>query len=243
MDADRLQRSHGGQTVTELAIVTWFWGGKYPTEDVRKLARGVARHLSAPHRFVVATDQPKLFPFGSEEILTTPIDDIELTRIPGCFARLAMFNPAWQSSGVFAGARRFVCMDLDTVITGPLDPLFQGGEPFQILQGANSTNPCPYNGSLWTVNKYYRPDVYRDFSMEAAARVPHWQFPDDQAWFAHHLPDAAGWRSGTRGVYAFQKPGWPSGEALPADARIVVFPGWRSPEKFKRLQWVRDNWR
>lgn len=226
-----------------LAIVTWFWGNKYPADDVRKLARGISRHLEMPHRFVVVTDRPG-GEFG-DDIWETPIDDADLplTRVPGCFARLALFNPAFQARGVFGGARRFICMDLDTVITGSLDPLFQRGEPFCILQGANSTNPCPYNGSLWMVNKFYRPDIYRDFTPAEAARVPYHEFPDDQAWFAARLPDAAGWRAGTDGVYAFQKPGWPAGDALPADARIVTFPGWRSPEKFKHLPWVRENWR
>jgi len=45
------------------------------------------------------------------------------------------------------------------------------------------------------------------------------------------------------GVYGFHKPGWPKGEALPKNARIVAFPGWRDPVGFRHLDWVKQHWR
>lgn len=209
-----------------LTICTWLWGDKYSQDDVRKLRAGVERNLNQEHRFLVC------FPTHG---------DVELTKIPGCFARLRMFDAGWQSA--YTDAERFVCIDLDVVITGPLDPLFNRAENFCILQGANAANPCPYNGSLWMLRAGYRPDVWSDFSIEAAGKVPFYEFPDDQGWLHHKLPNAAGWNVGSQsGVYAFQKPAWPRGDDLPADARMVVFPGWRSPEKFKHLPWVQENW-
>lgn len=138
---------------------------------------------------------------------------------------------------------RLACMDLDTVITGPLDEIFDRDNSFLILQGANSSNPCPYNGSIFMLRAGAHSEVWNDFSLEAAAKVPFFEFPDDQGWLAHKIPNAAGWLVGQgSGIYAFQKRGWPQGEDLPADARMAVFPGWRSPEKFKHLPWVRENW-
>jgi hypothetical protein len=84
-------------------------------------------------------------------------------------------------------------MDLDLVVTGPLDALFDRPEPFVILQGVNAVNPCPFNGSLWMLEAGYRPDVWHEFSPELAAKVPFHEFPDDQAWLADMIPDAAGW--------------------------------------------------
>lgn len=211
-----------------LHIVTFHWGDKYGPEYVERLAAGVARHVHQPHKF---------------EILAPHPSDEHLTKIPGCFARLRLFDPFWQFiQGLDGSDDRIVCMDLDTVITGPLDPLFRP-EPFLILQGANSANPCPYNGSLWALKPGYRPDVWADFSIEAAQRIPAHSFPDDQGWMAHKLPGAAGWKAGEGGVYAMGKPGWPKGTDLPADARIVVFPGWRDPAKFAHLPWVKEHWR
>ena len=223
-----------------LHVRTWKWGNKYKPEDVRKVAAGLRRHMSELYRFKVVTDDTN----GLDDIETEPIPDPELTVPLGCFARLRMFDPEWQmSSGILAGDR-VVCIDLDLVITGPLYPLFYRPETFLILQGANSSNPCPYNGSVWMLRAGHRPDVWRDFSLEAAAKVPYFEFPDDQGWFAHKIPGAIGWKVGSRsGIYAFQKPGWPKGFDLPKDARLVVFPGWRSPEQFKHLPWIKHHWR
>jgi hypothetical protein len=205
---------------------------------VRKLRFGLHSHLKQPHRLLCMTDHRRLM---AADVEFRKLADPELTKQPGCFVRLRMFDPDWQQQhGI---DERAVCIDLDVVITGALDPLFDRPEPFVILQGANSINPCPFNGSLWMLRAGTHPELWRDFTPERAAAAPFFRFPDDQGWFWHKAPAAAGWRAGTNGVYAFQKPGWPPGTALPRDARIVVFPGHRSPSRYIRLRWVQDNWR
>ena len=207
-----------------LTIVTWAWGTKYPRHYIDRLRAGVHRNMRGAYRFIVATPQP---------------EDSPLTEVPGCFARLRMFDPAWQD-GIGADDR-IVCLDLDMVVTGALDDLFDRPEPFVILQGVNSANPNPYNGSIWMLRKGYRPDVWADFSLKAAAAVPFYAFPDDQAWFHHKIPDAGAFGPKT-GCYGFQKPGWPRGDALPANARLVAFFGKRDPVQFTHLDWVRRHW-
>ncbi len=106
------------------------------------------------------------------------------------------------------------------------------------------------------------PQVWRDFSLASVSAVTHYEYPDDQAWIAHKVPAAAGWRAGpSSGLYAFMKPGWPKGrtgirqwltrtkaqdspggESLPPDARLVVFPGFRDPSQFVHLTWVQRHW-
>jgi hypothetical protein len=147
-------------------------------------------------------------------------------------------------------------MDLDTVITDSLDPLFDRPEPFLILQGGNATNPCPFNGALQMLRPGYRHDVWDDFSIEAAQKIPYDSFPDDQAWLAYKLPGAAGWKVGPEtGAYVFRKPAWPgyiswdiaidegTDKDLPKGARLVTFSGWRSPARFEHLPWIKQNWR
>lgn len=222
-----------------LTVATWFWGEKYSLDYVRKLAAGLKRNLRQPYRFMVMSDRDiDIAGVLSYEI---PHSDRYLLDVKGCFARLRMFDPVWQRLAQVHD--RLVCIDLDAIITGPLDPLFDRVEPFLILQGANASNPCPHNGSLWSLLPSYRPDVWSDFSLDAASRITKFDFADDQGWFAHKLLDAAGWKAGSSsGVYAFQKPGWPKGEALPTDARMVAFPGWRDPSKFMHLPWVKEHW-
>jgi hypothetical protein len=214
-----------------LHVSTWIWGNSlYGDEHLAKLEAGVARHLKQPYRWMVCRPMPV---------------DAYLTRVPGCFARLRMFDPDWQMSQGIAPGDRLVCLDLDSVVTGTLDPLFDREEPFVILQGANASNPCPYNGSVQMLRSGYFPDIWSRFSLEAARTVRHFVFPDDQGWLWDKMPDAAGWKAGSAsGIYAFQKPGWPSrSTALPADARLVVFPGFRDPSQFVELPWVQQHWR
>lgn len=209
-----------------LNICTWRWGQKYPSHYVERLKAGVDRHLKQEHKFCVFCPEA---------------EDEHLTFIPGCFARLRMFDPEWQEKHGLSG--RIVCVDLDVVVTGALDELFDRPEKFVILQGANSANPCPFNGSVFMLRAGEHPDVWRDFSIKRAGEVPFFLYPDDQAWLAHKIPDAGGWKAGTEsGVYAFNKPGWPKGESLPSDARLVAFPGWRDPSKFTHLDWIKKNW-
>lgn len=210
-----------------LIISTWCWGSKYGSDHVDKLRFAVARNLSTPHRFAVFEPMA---------------EDQHLTEIKGCFARLRTFDPAWQAENGIEPGDRIVCLDLDLIVTGSLDGLFDREEPFVILQGVNSSNPCPFNGSLWMLEAGYRPDVWREFSPELAEKVPFYEFPDDQAWLADMLPDAGSFGP-EDGVYAFQKRGWPKGESLPRNAKVVCFPGWRDPSQYTRLDWVQQHWR
>jgi len=212
--------------VEGLNLVVFKWGKKYGPEYVDRLKAGLERHLKQEFKFCVIAPQE---------------EDEPLTKIPGCFARLRAFSPEWQERHGLSG--RIVCIDLDVVITGSLDVLFDRPEPFVILSGANSSNPCPVNGSLWMLRSGYRPDVWSDFSIARSYEVKFDSFPDDQAWFWAKMPDFASWACGPKsGVYAFQKPQWPKGDALPADARLVAFPGWRDPFRFTHLDWVRKHW-
>lgn len=220
-----------------LTVCTWKWGNKYSDADVARLAAGVRRNMKQAFRFLLITDDIESAPPGVEP---WAIRDPELTKIPGCFARLRMFDPEWMA---WHDIDWLVCLDLDLIVTGPLDELFDRNIPFKILQGANAVNPCPYNGSMMMIRKDAHQKVWSEFSINAAWKVPWHEFPDDQGWIWHKVPNAAGWKAGHDGVYAFQKPGWPAGDDLPRDARIVAFPGCRSPEKFKHLGWVKQHWR
>lgn len=212
-----------------LIVTTWHWGTKYPSYYVDRLAAGVRKHLRAPHQFVV------LHPDESDK---------ELLRVPGCFVRLRMFDPAWQQKNGLQPGDRIINIDLDSVVTGSLDGPFQDrGESFKILAGVNSINPCPFNGSLMMIRAGMHPEVWSEFSLEKASLIPHHEFPDDQGWIHTLLPGAVTWRPGLiDGIYAFQKPGWPRSNQLPNRATLVVFPGYRDPKMYEHLPWVRDHW-
>lgn len=214
--------------MSRLTICTWIWGKKYGPEYIERLEVGVRKHMRGEYRWLLA--EPWM-------------EDLHFTLRPGCFARLRMFDPIWQEMTGLRPGDRLACIDLDAIVTGELDSLFNRPESFVILQGANSANPCPYNGSLMMLRAGEHHDVWTDFSLEASNAIPFYAFPDDQGWLAHKLPGVAGWKAGPEsGVYAFAKPGWPKGERLPKDARLVAFPGRRDPSHFTHLDWVKEHW-
>jgi hypothetical protein len=211
-----------------LHIGTWLWGDRYGPEYVERLRAGVARNMKSEYRWHVFSPEP---------------EDEYLTKIPGCFCRLRAFDPAWQAKQGISQGDRLVCMDLDAIVTGPLDDLFFRTQEFTCLEGANAVNKCKFNGSIWMLRGGYRSDVWSEFSLEEAEKLPRHLFVDDQQWFQARFPDVVGWKVGPQsGLYAFQKPGWPAGTELPKDAKMVVFPGWRDPSKFTHLPWVQKHW-
>lgn len=219
-----------------LVVCSWIWGDKYTKDDVMKLCAGVTRHLKQPHTIIVVKPAPRTDP----------------RLLSGCFVRLQMFDPSWQQHHNIKHGDRLVCLDLDAVVTGPLDPLFDRPEDFVILGGANAANPCPYNGSVMMLRAGTNAHAWNEFDLDKELswkkgdtwRPNYYEFPDDQGYLATVLPNAATWQAGkASGIYAFQKPGWPADDGLPSDARLVVFPGWRSPKKFEHLPWVKEHWR
>ncbi len=225
-----------------LIITTHYWGDKYSAEYVRKLARGLKRNITQPYRFMVITDAQ--WRFANDDFETARLIDTQLMKMKGCFCRLRLFDPLWQLAVGIEEGDQIVSFDLDLIITGTLDPVFDRKEDFVILQGVNSSNPCPYNGSIFMLRAGEHEDVWNDFSIDKIPKIVSFEFPDDQGWFHYKIPNAAAWGP-SDGVYAFQKVGWPKGTDLPENAKIVAFPGWRDPSlpMFKDIPWIKANWK
>jgi hypothetical protein len=109
-----------------LVVGTFFWkpdaGSKfavpYTPDDVRRLQRMVAKHLTVSHQFAVITDQPTAFVRDAPDIRAIPID--RTTHVPGtCFVRLMTFHP----KGREMIGEKFLAIDIDTLIIGNIDHL------------------------------------------------------------------------------------------------------------------------
>jgi len=183
-----------------LTVLTWYWvqpGGRatYLPHHVRIWGDMVRRHLSMPHRLAVVTDIPG--DYGDLTVIAPP-RDFEHVRIPTwgedrglpqCIRRIAMFAPE-------AGERfgeRFVSMDMDCVISGSLDPLFDRPEDFIMYRGTSGARP--YNGSMIMMTAGARAQVYTDFTPEGAIEAGQRFVGSDQAWISHKL----GWGEATWG--------------------------------------------
>lgn len=227
-----------------LTVATWLWGNKYSRLYVEKLRAGVARNLRLEHRFVCVTDDM----LGPWDIDRVPMTGLLHTVGDGCYTRLRMFDPAWRAAHGINGT--LLCLDLDAVVTGELDPLASRKEPFTILHGGHF-NPCPFNGSVMLINPGAK-DIFTKFDVNEAehiATADGTHRGTDQTYIAAKYPEAAvfTWR---HGVFAYRKPGWPginggspATDKLPHGARLVVFPGKKDPKDLVHESWVRTHWR
>lgn len=225
-----------------LHIVTWLWGTKWPAEYAQKLFSSITRNLEQPHQLVLMSDVMERN--GADAVhLINEADNQYLDKL-GCLVRMRMFDKGWQERIGAHPGDRIVNIDIDCVITGSIDHLFAGDDEFRIMQGYNSTNPCPFNGSLWMFRAGERHDVWEDFSLEAHKKfnVPIHAIADDQGWLHHKFPNAKSYTP-KDGVYCFHKKTWPPGSTeLPKGACLVAFPG-RSPESFQHFGWIKENWK
>lgn len=224
-----------------LYIVSWLWGSKWPEEYANKLFAGIRRNLKQKHHLILMSDKLKCN--GADSVYLINKEDAPLLERLGCLARMRMFDPEWQKRIGAQSGDRIVNIDIDCVPTGELDPLFDRNDEFTIMQGFNSTNPCPFNGSLWMFCAGERHDVWSDFSIEAfkTFNVPIHAIADDQGWLHFKFPKAKAYTP-QNGVYCFKKKTWPEGKQLPKGARVVAFPG-RDPAKYHELDWIKEHWR
>ena len=90
-----------------LIVSTWIWGAKYGGHYIARLKYHVAQNMTRLHRFVVFT------PLVGDE----PLYD-------GCFVRMRMFDPDFQAQYGIKPGDRILNLDLDLVVSGSIDGLF-----------------------------------------------------------------------------------------------------------------------
>lgn len=226
-----------------ITVLTWLWSQpgmrtRYTTEHVALWADMVSRNLSMPHRLACVTTETDLPPNVIRIEPPGEFEDVEPTwgpTKPNCFRRLSMFR---RDAGKIFG-RRFVCMDLDVVIGGPLDPLFDRKEDLVLYRGTDPSRP--YNGSMMLIKAGCRPEVYEHFDQAGADASGSAFVGSDQAWLAHKL----GWNEATwgeeDGVWHWKRY-WPLCKKV--RPRVLFFPGKRKPWEFARIvPFIRSNYR
>jgi hypothetical protein len=104
-------------------ILTMKWGTLYGAEYVNNLARGVARHLARPHRFICFTDDAAGLAPGIEVFALPPLGLPE-GKTDTRWRKLGLF-----SRDLFGLSGTALFLDLDLVIVGALDAFFDRQGP------------------------------------------------------------------------------------------------------------------
>lgn len=235
-----------------LTVVCWRWRpdpgyrSKFAPETVNVLRAMVKRHYRHEHEFVCVTDDPKgIDPDIRIVPLWNDFADVPSpfgVKNPSCYRRLRAF--ARDIGDVFGP--RFVSLDLDCVIVGDLDPIWNRSEDF-IIWG--DTNPkTDYNGSMFMLTAGARPTVYESFDPKTSPvkAMRAGKFGSDQGWISYCLGgNEAKWTKAD-GVYSFRNDVRYAGRLdLPKGARIVFFHGDVDPWKplGQKHEWVRTHYR
>lgn len=239
-----------------LTVVTFKWAqpgyrSKFIAAHVATLRRMVARHYPHPHRFVLITDNPDR---DAAALAHTDIEVFELwpdlanvpnpsgSRNPSCYRRLKVFA---RNAGEWLG-ERVVTLDLDTVITGDMSPVWNRPEPFVIW--GDTAPSTPYNGSMCLFTAGARPQLWERFdpqiSPQQGMRLGY--FGSDQAWIAACLgPNEPKWTKAD-GVFSFRNEVLTRGGRLPDGARVVFFHGRYDPwgvDTQRIAPWVVEHYR
>ena len=229
-----------------LTVLCWFWRqaksrAEYRPEHVNIWADMVRRNLSMLHRIACVTDIPEGID-PSIEIIAPPGDFLDIRNPawsngkPQCYRRLSMFRS--DAADIFG--ERFVCMDIDSVVGGPLDPLFDRDDDLVLFKGTSPKRP--YNGSMMLIRAGCRPGVFDDFNQSRALESGALFRGSDQAWLAHCL----GWNEKTwgvdDGVYFFN--GTFKAHMKNVRPRVLFFPGVIKPWHAVAMnRFIKSNYR
>lgn len=239
---------------SEVNVICMKWGTKFGPHYVNRLYAMVKRHLSRPHRFVCFTDDAE----GVDErveCLPLPAMDLPEGKERG-WRKLSTFqSPLADLSGTA------LFLDLDVVIVGSLDELFELPGDFRVIHDWLRPWRIEGNTSVYRFEVNAHPDVYVHF-MENIDEVKK-DHRHEQSYLSAKMHEKglleywpAGWCvSFKRGcLQPFPTNLWKVPE-IPEGARVVVFHGNPNPQNaidgrikgwFRFLQptpWVAEHWR
>ena len=194
-------------------------GGVYTPEWVSKLRNGVAKHLSAPHRFVCLSDVPvdcERVPIEHDWPTWWP--KVELWRLPG----------------------PVLFFDLDTLITGPLDDIAEAVARHDFIALRNFYALSKPGGGMLA----WRGDVRRLYDA-FAARPIQWMAEcgngGDQAYLERVGEVTAFWQNLLPGQVVSYK-AHNCADRLPRNARVMCLHGRPKFMDMPPNSWARKAW-
>lgn len=177
------------------------------------MVRGIREHMKQPHELVCFTDDPAGLECDAAPIWESPR---EIPRHLNCLRRVKLCDMRL--------ADRMVSMDIDGIVTGPLDPLVDRDESF-VIWGYPIKAKIPYCGSMWMVRQGEHNNVWGDLLGPEFHEVKDWKHGSDQVWFARKIRGAGLWGTGD-GMYSYRNH---CKNSLKRNARVVWFHGEPKP--------------
>lgn len=182
--------------MSKLLVMTWLWDQRdgrvrFMAQHVNIWAAMIRRHCSLDLELACVTDIPEGID-PSIRIIAPPDFHQGLTTSrwrggrPSCYRRISLFSP--EAADIF-GAERFVSMDLDVVIGGNIDAIWDRPEDFVINGPSNKGKRFRYNGGMLMMKAGSRRCVFDEFTPEKAEEASRRFVGSDQAWISFSLGD------------------------------------------------------
>jgi len=247
-------------TATAAAPVTVLcmkWGVKYGPEYVNRLYAMVARRLARPFRFVCLTDAAAGV---RAEVTCAPLPPMPPLAQPKerGWLKIGSFSPEVAAR---LGETVVLYLDLDVVVTGPLDALFEAPCGFPLIRDWYHPLRVVGNSSVYRYRPSERTDIYETFRRDADAIVR--RFRNEQEFLTDYLAargELSFWPADWCPSYRVGcLPPWPmrlwQAPRRPHGARIIVFHGDPKPPEaiggrrglflrsWRPAPWIADDWR
>jgi hypothetical protein len=235
------------------------WGTRYPSPFVNRLASMVRRNTTRPTRLVCFTDDTTGLDAGIE---TAPLPEITLPEAVAWtpWRKLSL----WQSP-LHDLEGDILFFDLDLVITGPIDEMFDY-HPGAFCVAENWTEPGRGvgNTSMYRFNTETMSYIFDDFQKDPDGIVA--RYGIEQRYISDHIEALRFWPADW--CVSFKHtlmPRWPlnlfMAPKLPADTKVVAFTGkpdpdeaaagvWPEKTAWKRIYkqvrptpWINEHWR
>ena len=233
-----------------IKVVVWLWEpltGKHPRKDINFTAehvniffRMLSRHTNVAYEPVCITSYPpELF---DSHIRIIPLWQ-DLREMGGCYTRLKAFSSQMK----YIIGKRFMWIDLDTVICGNVDHILN--DPSDLKFFGDTHVKTHYNGSLCMMNAGVREDIWASFNPKTSPKEPRRKgiFGTDQAWISHVLGPSLPKFGPADGIYSFRMHLQKMNKTeLPDNACMVMFHGRYDPSMpliQRQYPWVAQYYR
>ena len=231
------------------------WGAKYGPEYVNRLYGMVARNLARPFRMVCLTDDATGV---RAEVACAPIPALPSIPQPKerGWTKLAAFSP--ELSGLLGETVLF--LDLDVVVMGALDPLFDHPGAFPMIRDWYHWRRVVGNSSVFRFRPAERRGLFEVFCADVDAIVQ--RIRNEQEFISEYLAargELTFWpRAWCQSFRVSCLAPWPlrawATPRRPRDCRVLVFHGEPKPpealagrpavfQTFRPTPWIAELWR
>jgi hypothetical protein len=208
------------------------WGIKYPSEYVNKLFRGIQRNTSKEFNFTCYTDMSK----GITE-------NVQIEPIPyttgDWYSKIGLYN-----QDLYLPDDQIFYFDLDTVITGSLDEIFEYSGDFAILQ--DFYRPKGYGSGFMSWRPTAVNHMWQNYTRGYKARY------GDQGWCEEQYPNADLWQQMyPEKVISYKvhivdggklrNAAYTDNKGSLESSSIVCFHGNPNPHQV-REEWIKEHW-